>query len=360
MAAGYYLSKSGKRTLLIDSFSPPHNKGSHHGDTRLIRHAYGEGEEYTPLALKSQELWNDLETASGKQLFMQTGVLSMGQSDTSFIQNMISSAKTYALPLEVLDSKAVNKRWPGITLPENYIGCFEPTSGVLKSEACIEAYRNLAEQHGATVLTNSKVTSLSVHGERVTVNTKDQDFAADALVISAGAWSKELLSMLNIDLPLDPVRKTFAWFDSDDLYDDTHFPAFSLETSKGQYYGFPNSNGSGLKIGRHDKGETIHPDERIQAFGALAEDTADVAHILQQYMPYTEQLKYGKTCMYTRTPDENFIIDLLPTHSNIAIAAGFSGHGFKFSSAVGQILSELIISGKTRQNISPFSINRFK
>jgi N-methyl-L-tryptophan oxidase len=361
MAAGYFLSKSGKRTLLLDSFSPPHNKGSHHGDTRIIRHAYGEGEEYVPLALKAQELWNELEKVTGKQLFLPTGVLNVSHEKTDFIQNIISSSKAYSLPLEVLDSIEVNKRWPGITLPNKYIGCFEPTSGVLKCEECIEAYRENAERHGATILTNSKVRELSVHDKRVTIKTEGQTFTADALVVSAGAWSGSLLSMLDLNLPLNPVRKTFAWFDvNEDLYNHKDFPAFSFETSQGQYYGFPSINGSGLKVGRHDGGETINPDEAILGFGELEKDETDLRQFLHNYMPSTQQLKYGKTCMYTLTPDEDFIIDLHPNYSNVAIASGFSGHGFKFSSVVGQILSELIISGKTEQNISPFSINRFK
>lgn len=360
MAAGYFLSKSGKRTLLLDSFNPPHNKGSHHGDTRIIRHAYGEGEEYVPLALKAQELWNDLEKVTGKQLFLQTGVLNVGYEKTDFIENIISSAKIHSLPLEILDSSEVNKRWPGILLPDNYIGCFEPTSGVLKCGECIGAYRELAEQHGATILTNSKVKEVVVHDERVTVKTGDHTFSADALVVSAGAWSGKLLSTLDLHLPLNPVRKTFAWFNaSEDLYNYKQFPAFAFETSQGQYYGFPSIDGAGLKIGRHDGGDTINPDEAMQEFSELEEDATDLRQFLHRYMPSTQQLKYGKACMYTLTPDEDFIIDLHPTYSNIAIASGFSGHGFKFSSVVGQILSELIILGKTEKNISPFSINRF-
>ncbi|PKG22858.1 N-methyl-L-tryptophan oxidase [Niallia nealsonii] len=361
MAAGYFLSRSGKKTLLLDSFNPPHHKGSHHGDTRIIRHAYGEGEEYVPLALKAQELWYDLEEKSGKQLFLKTGVLNVGNETSEFIQNIISSSKTYSLPLEVLDSTEVNKRWPGIDLSNEYIGCFEPTSGVLKCEECIEAYRELAEQHGATILPNSKVKELSVHGKRVTIKFEEQTFTSDSLVVSAGAWSGSLLSMLDLHLPLNPVRKTFAWFEANEqLYNHKDFPAFSFETPNGLYYGFPSIEGAGLKVGRHDGGETINPEEEMLGFGELKKDKADLSQFLSQFMPSADQLKYGKTCMYTLTPDEDFIIDVHPAYPNVAIASGFSGHGFKFSSAIGQILSELIISGRSEQNITPFSINRFK
>ncbi|WP_454191064.1 N-methyl-L-tryptophan oxidase [Paenibacillus sp. Marseille-Q7038] len=361
MAAGYFLAKSGKRTLLVDSFNPPHNRGSHHGDTRIIRHAYGEGVKYVPLALKAQELWNDLENVTGKQLFLPTGVLNVGHEKSNFIQNIISSSTTYSLTLEILNADEVNKHWPGITLPNDYIGCFEPTSGVLKCEECIDAYRELAEQNGATIVTNSKVKEILVDdNKRVTIKTDDHTFSADSLVVSAGAWSGSLLSMLDLDLPLNPVRKTFAWFDdNEDVYHHKDFPAFSFDTSQGIYYGFPNIDGAGLKVGRHDGGETINPDEAILEFDELEKDATDIKQFLQDYIPSTQQMKYGKTCMYTLTPDEDFIIDLHPTYSNVAIASGFSGHGFKFSSVVGQVLSELIISGKTEQNISPFSIHRF-
>ncbi|GKU82980.1 N-methyl-L-tryptophan oxidase [Niallia sp. NCCP-28] len=361
MAAGYFLSKSGKKTLLLDSFNPPHNKGSHHGDTRIIRHAYGEGEEYVPLALKAQELWYELEEKSGRQLFLQTGVLNVGNEASEFIQNIISSSKTYSLPLEVLDSAEVNKRWPGISLSNEYIGCFEPTSGVLKCEECIEAYRELAERHGATILPNSKVKELSVHENRVIIKLEAQTFTSESLIVSAGAWSGSLLSMLNLHLPLNPIRKTFAWFKADEqLYNHKDFPAFSFETPNGLYYGFPSVEGAGLKVGRHDGGETIKPEEEMLRFGELKKDEGDVSQFLAEFMPSAGQLKYGKTCMYTLTPDEDFIIDRHPDYPNIAIASGFSGHGFKFSSAIGKILSELIISGRSEQNIAPFSINRFK
>jgi len=360
MAAGYFLAKSGKKTLLLDAFNPPHNNGSHHGETRIIRHAYAEGEEYVPFVLRAQQLWHDLEQATGKQLFLQTGVLSVGHEKSNSIQNIISSAKKYSLPLEVLDANEVHNRWPGITLPQDFISCFEPMSGVLKCEECIEAYQELAELNGAAILSNSRVREISIQDERVTIRTDEQTFTSDSLVVSAGAWTGDLLSMLDLELPLTPVRKTFAWFEAnEELYSDNRFPAFDFMTSQGIYYGFPSIAGSGLKIGRHDGGERINPDEAMIGFGEIAEDEGDLVQFLSQYMPDIQQLKFGKTCKYTLTPDEDFVIDLHPKYSNVAIAAGFSGHGFKFSSAVGQALSNLIISGNHDIDISPFAINRF-
>lgn len=360
MAAGYYLSKSGKRTLLLDSFHPPHNKGSHHGETRIIRHAYGEGQEYVPLALKAQELWHELEEHTQRKLFLQTGVLNVGHEESNFVRNIISSSRRYSLTLEVLNASEVNKRWEGITLPDEYMGCYEPSSGVLKCEECIEAYRELAVRYGAVILSNSKVIEIAVHDKKVSIKTADQTYYSDSLVVAAGAWSGHLLSMLGLSLPLDPVRKTFAWYDANEhLYNDKEFPAFSFETSQGIFYGFPSIDGAGIKVGRHDGGLKIHPDEQMLGFGELEEDEGDLIQFLNDFMPSNQQLKYGKTCMYTTTPDEHFVIDRHPAYSNVAIAAGFSGHGFKFSSVVGHVLAELILKGETEQNITPFSINRF-
>ena len=359
MAAGYYLALGGKKVLLLDSNNPPHDKGSHHGETRIIRHAYGEGEEYVPLALKAQELWEELESKTGKQLFLKTGVLNVGKETSSFMQNIISSSKRYSLPIEILDATTIKERWPGITVPEDYIGCYETVSGVLRCEDCIDSYRELALLNGATIKTNSRVKNISVQEKQVFVQTDSESYSAPSLVLTAGAWSKELLSLLDLDLPITPVRKTFAWFEADnEMYGDDVFPAFSFETSFGQYYGFPSIQNAGLKIGRHDGGNPINPDEQRIPFGK--EDEKDLVEFLKEYMPITKSLSHGKTCIYSLTPDENFIVDLHPNYSNIAIAAGFSGHGFKFSSVIGKILGELIVNGKTSENIELFSIDRFK
>lgn len=360
MAAGYYLSLAGKKVLLLDSNNPPHDKGSHHGETRIIRHAYGEGEEYVPLALQSQKLWYELEKETGKQLFLKTGVLNVGKESSNFMQNIISSSKRFSLPIEVMNAEAIKERWPGMEIPTDFIGCYESTSGVLRCEDCLKAYRELAITNGATLRTNSRVTSLSVTDERATVSTESHSFTAKSLIIAVGAWSNQLLSMIDLELPLTPVRKTFAWFGVDEeLYGEENFPAFSFETSNGQYYGFPSIQRAGLKLGRHDGGNTINPDQEMAPFEEVREDQADLTQFLSNYMPFTKELLYGKTCTYTLTPDEDFIVDLHPKYPNVAIAAGFSGHGFKFSSAIGKILSELVIDRKTKADIGLFAMKRF-
>ena len=139
MAAGYFLAKEGKKVLLLDAFDPPHSHASHHGETRIIRYAYGEGEEYVPLALRAKALWETLEQQTGRSLFLKTGVLNIGPKESSFIKMLIASAEKYQLPIEILNAEQMNTRFPGLDIPEKYIGCFESTSGVLKCEASIQS-----------------------------------------------------------------------------------------------------------------------------------------------------------------------------------------------------------------------------
>lgn len=360
MAAGYYLAKQGTKTLLIDTFDPPHSKGSHSGDTRIIRFAYGEGREYVPLALRSMELWNGLQKETADPLFLQTGVLGFGPKGTDFIEEAIESAHQYQLPIEVLDSTEINHRWPGLTVPEHYFGCFEPTSGVLFSENCIRAYRNGALNNGATLIPNTPVEDIDVHEDFVAVHTKEESYTASKLILSAGAWSGKWLHRLGIDIDLQPTRQTFGFFDADPtLYDSSQFPIFLTQTPTGTYYGFPSINGSGLKAGRHDMGQLITPDDGDNQYGIYPEDEGDTRTFIDTFMPKASgQLIKGETCMYTRTPDEHFVIDLHPKHEHIAIATGFSGHGFKFASGVGEMLCELVTTGKTKHDLSTFSIQR--
>lgn len=359
MAAGYFLAKKGQKVILLDAGDPPHHNASHHGETRIIRHAYGEGEAYVPLALRAQALWQQLEQESNQSLFLNTGVLNMGERESPFIQTLIASAVKYQLPLDILDASQVSERFPSITLPDNYIGCFESTSGVLRCEACIRAYRTLAIGHGAKLLTYHGVDSIDIHESGVTLTSGETVIYADRLIVSAGAWSAEILRQLNLTLPMQPTRKTFAWFEAEETkYGQDHFPAFSFDSPEGIYYGFPSIDQAGLKVGRHDGGQAQDPNLDIEPYDSV-HDSHDLERFLAAVMPDVGNLMYGKTCMYSMTEDENFIIDRHPQHSHVLIAAGFSGHGFKFASVIGEMLSELASNGQTQYDISMFSLERF-
>nr|P23342.1 RecName: Full=Monomeric sarcosine oxidase; Short=MSOX [Bacillus sp. NS-129]BAA01410.1 sarcosine oxidase [Bacillus sp.] [Bacillus sp. (in: firmicutes)] len=362
MAAGYYLAKQGVKTLLVDSFDPPHTNGSHHGDTRIIRHAYGEGREYVPFALRAQELWYELEKETHHKIFTQTGVLVYGpKGGSAFVSETMEAANIHSLEHELFEGKQLTDRWAGVEVPDNYEAIFEPNSGVLFSENCIQAYRELAEAHGATVLTYTPVEDFEVTEDLVTIKTAKGSYTANKLVVSMGAWNSKLLSKLDVEIPLQPYRQVVGFFECDEAKysNNAHYPAFMVEVENGIYYGFPSFGGSGLKIGYHSYGQQIDPDTINREFGAYPEDEANLRKFLEQYMPGANgELKKGAVCMYTKTPDEHFVIDLHPKYSNVAIAAGFSGHGFKFSSVVGETLAQLATTGKTEHDISIFSLNR--
>jgi N-methyl-L-tryptophan oxidase len=358
MAAGYFLAKNRVNTLLIDAFDPPHTNGSHHGDTRIIRHAYGEGRQYVPLVLRAHTLWRELEQECNRRLFHQTGVLSVGMQDSKFIHNVITSAQKFSLPLHVLTADEIHDQWPGISIPDGFVGCLETASGVLLSEECIRAYRRLAVEYGAKLLCNTRVNDITFLQNGVSIRTNEAYYTADKLIVCSGAWSGKIMFSLN--LLLQPLRKVVAWFEANEtLYNSNVFPAFIFDLKDEHYYGFPSFGGCGIKIGRHDGGQPVDPDQINREFGIYLEDERDVRRFLQSYMPYAAgKLKQGRVCLYTRTPDDHFIIDRHPEYSHVTIAAGFSGHGFKFASVVGEILCDLTIKGHTEHDISMFSIRR--
>ncbi|GAA0330975.1 N-methyl-L-tryptophan oxidase [Bacillus carboniphilus] len=359
MSAGMFLAKKGVKTLLIDAFDPPHNQGSHHGDTRIIRHAYGEGRFYVPLALRAQSLWEELEKESGETLFLQTGILGAGNTDSPFIKETVKSAKEYDLRLEVMNAEDIQKRWSGIQLPEDFIGCFEPNSGILLAEKCVAAFRKLALRYGADLWTYTNVEALKSQEEGIEIKTNKGKVYADRCIVTAGAWTSRLLHTLEI--PLTPTRKTVSWFEADETrFNANVFPGFFFQLPTQSYYGFPSIDGCGVKLGRMDGGQSIDPDNMNRTFGDFEEDEGDVRGFLQEYMPAAAgKLKQGKVCIFTRTPDEHFIMDTHPEYKNVLIAGGFSGHGFKFGSVMGEILSKLSLGEAIPFDLSHFKLGRF-
>jgi N-methyl-L-tryptophan oxidase len=358
MSAGYELARRGMKTLLIDAFDPPHTEGSHHGEPRLIRHAYSGDPAYIDLALRAHELWRDVEGRTGTKLLVQSGVLNLADTGVYSFSDRMTEAEQRKVKVEQLSAEEVRKRWPVITVPDNFEAMYEPEAGYLYSERCISAYRQLALVHGAMILTNTPVLNITANGGSITVHTKDGDYYAASAILSAGAWFKSLQPF--IDLPVRAVRKVVGWFQSALDFNAGSFPGFTLGSQEGGYYGFPSIGGAGLKIGRHDTGLEWKPGEKLLPFGSIEEDEADLRRVLEAYMPGAAgELLKGTVCKYEHSPDEDFIIDKHPFHSNVILAGGFSGHGFKFSSVVGEILADLAVDGRSRHNIQPFALSRF-
>lgn len=360
MSAGAQLAAQGIRTLMIDAYDPPHTNGSHHGDTRLIRHAYGESRTYVPLALRAHELCRELEDATGANLFSQTGVLSIGRVGTTAVQRKLDSAHAYNIPIHSLAAEELQKQWPGLLVPEDAIGCLETSAGILFSETCVGAYKQQALARGAILLKHTRVKAIHPTQTGVVVETEQDTYHAHKCIVTTGASIRKLLPSLQI--PVTPTRKTVAWFNADEhLFAADRFPGFVTHESDGsEYYGFPSINGEGIKVGRHDTGQTIDPDEPLAPFGTYEEDDNDLRNFVRRYMPSASiTLKRGSVCKYETTQDEDFIIQQHPEFATVIIAGGFSGHGFKFASVVGEILQQLTVSGHTSHDISRFSMSRF-
>ncbi|WP_336748099.1 N-methyl-L-tryptophan oxidase [Pantoea vagans] len=355
-AAGYYATQAGLSVLMIDSAHPPHNQGTHHGESRLIRHAYGEGERYVPLVLRAQTLWDELEQRAGERIMHRSGVLNLAPTHSPFIRNVIDSASRWQLNIEVMQPDQVRKRWPQINVPEGYLGVFEPQSGFLKCEQAVRSWIQLAEQAGCAQLFNCPVSEIGRDGDLQQVTTLDGIYRGRKMLISAGTWVGKLIP----GLPVAPTRKVFAWYQADGRYSENNkFPGFTVEMADGsQFYGFPADNNA-LKVGRHDGGQLMQQPEDRKPFGAVAADGSETFSFLRQFLPGVGVCLHGEACSYDCSPDEDFIIDTLPGEPDRLLITGLSGHGFKFASVLGELAAEFAQQKPFSFDLSPFRLSRF-
>ncbi|WP_093318067.1 N-methyl-L-tryptophan oxidase [Thorsellia anophelis] len=353
-AAGYYSKKAGMNVLMIDSHFPPHTDGSHHGQTRIIRHAYGEGENYVPLLLKAQSLWSDLHLQSESPIFEKTGVLNAAPEHSEFIQQAIQSAKQYNLNVDITSGKEAKVRWPEINLPDSYITVYEPNAGILYCENAIKSYIKLANELGCAQLFNCEVTAINRKGQGIEVITQDGTYYSKKVAVCAGTWVKKLLP----DIPITPIRRVFAWHQADGRFSQNNkFPAFVIENEQGEgFYGFPAVNDE-LKLGKHLDWQPIEKKEERLPFGRHPTDGRALLDFLKHYLPGVGGCLYGASCTYDMTADEDFIIDTID--ENIYVVSGLSGHGYKFASVLGEIISDFAKGDDCEFDLSPFKLNRF-
>ncbi|WP_456269679.1 N-methyl-L-tryptophan oxidase [Kushneria sp. AK178] len=345
---------------LLDAFRPPHDQGAHHGETRLLRQAYGEGSSYVPLARRALALWKQLEEESGETLFLPTGVVNVGPPGAPFIDQVEASARQHGLALDSLPGDQASKRWPGWALDHTMHGGFEPEAGVLFVERIIACWRDRVERSpNVSLATGAEVIRLEA-GEAGGWGASCADgrvFTARRVLLASGQHLAPLMAELGVDLPLTRVRKTFAWYECDARYDTDHFPGFSLTTPWGAvYYGFPDIDGAGFKMGRHDSGQPLPPGETMAAFGEHEGDVRELQQVVDRYFPGVGALRFGAVCHYIRTPDEHFLIDEpLP---GLIVAGGFSGHGFKFASALGEALGIWLAEQRRLPELVLFALAR--
>lgn len=363
-AACYHLAKRGISVLGIDQFDIPNNRSSHHGKSRMIRKAYYEHPDYVPLLHRAYELWSDLENESPEQIFFKTGALYLCHSKDSVVTGSLRSAKIHGLSHTHLNTAAIRSDFPEFTVPENFEGLFEPDGGFLRPELGIQEHARQAEKRGAHFLSNTKVLNWTSTPSCVEVKTNDTTYSAEHLIISAGPWAQPILESIGIELTVS--RQVQAWFESrgDPVrFSYQNFPCWFIEThAPFGHYGFPILPGQkGLKIAEHRAGVPLSAATIDQGIQPPAEkELSELRSVLETHIQGASgQLIKSCTCLYTNTTDRHFVVGTHPTDDRISIAAGFSGHGYKFSTVIGEALADLVCWGKTKHPIDFLSPKRF-
>lgn len=368
-AAAFHLGCRGVDFLGFDQFDIPHARGSSHGFSRMIRMCYSEHPDYVPLLRRAYELWRELEVMTRQTLFQMPGGIYMGREDSATVGGARRAAVDHGLAHEMLSNAEVRRRWPKFEIPKDFAGFFEPTAGYLIPERIIAA--NAAIAVGVSpgrIRAHEPVVEWSADDSGVVVRTMKDEYRAERLIIAAGTWANRVVSDLGVRIT--PTRQVLGWFQPRYAVDfmPERFPVWAMQTpvdfdgTENVFYGFPIdplTGVPGLKVARHARGPMIDPDRDDRA--ARAEDEHDVRPFLKRFMPEADgQLLGLRICMYENSPDDHFIIDKHPKHGNVIVAAGFSGHGFKFASVVGEILADLAMRGETKHPIRFLGLHRFQ
>jgi sarcosine oxidase len=358
-AAVYHLARRGKRVLGLERFDVPHEMGSSHGVTRIIRLAYYEDPSYVPLLRRAYELWRELQVEAGEQLLHITGSIDAGPAGSEVPEGSLLSCRSHDLPHELLDAADIGRRFPAYRLPQGHVGVLQSDGGFLLPERCIVAHVAGAQALGAEVHAREPVVGWEPKGDGVVVRTERGAYEADRLILSAGAWLGKLApSLARMAVP---ERQVLAWLQPRrvDLFQPERFPVFNLMTEEGRSYGFPVHGIPGFKLGLyHHRHENVDPDtiERQPD----ADDERVLREIAERYFPDGAGPTMAlKVCMFTNSPDEHFLVDLHPEHPQVVVASPCSGHGFKFASVMGEILADLAVEGRSRHDISLFKLGRF-
>ncbi|MGQ0751423.1 MAG: N-methyl-L-tryptophan oxidase [Betaproteobacteria bacterium] len=358
-AAAFHLARRGARVLGLERFDIPHEMGSSHGESRIIRLAYAEHPDYVPLLRRAYELWRELEDQAGERLLFITGGIDAGTPDSATVRGSLESCAIHNLPHEVLDAAALAARFPGYRLPSGMVGVLQPDAGFLLSERCIVAHADAARKHGAEIRTDERVLHWQAAGGQVAVQTDRATYHAARLVVTAGAWAATLVPEL--DALAVPERQVVIWTRPlrGDYFTPDAFPVFNMEVSEGRFYGFPAWEQSGFKIGKyHHRRERVDPDRMDRR--CHPDDEAVLRAGIRRCFPGADgAMTDMRACMFTNSPDEHFIIDTHPAYPRVVIVSACSGHGFKFCSVVGEIVAELALEGRARVDIGMFALKRF-
>lgn len=355
-AAAWALGKRGERTLVLEQFAHVHQLGAHGGKTRVIRHAYAEGPDYIPLVLRADDLWCELEAATKAKILHRVGALELAAPGHTHARKARDAAAQHGVPFEWIDAAEVRRRWPAFQIPDDWDAGYGPRSGFLVVEPALHGMAALARQDGVEIHTHEPVREWGASDSGTWVRTEQGRFTADRLIITAGAWAGKLLAELGI--PLTIQRKVLWWLavERPDLFQPDRFPVFITDSVHGEIYGFPIFEQPGLKIANHSGGEPADPDTVNRT--VRDDEKRDVLPLARWFFSgVTDRVLASAVCLYARTPDTDFIIDRHPRWPQVVIGAGFSGHGFKFATAIGEHLADLALERRASP-IPMFSLVR--
>ncbi|MSU59738.1 MAG: N-methyl-L-tryptophan oxidase [Pedosphaera sp.] len=364
-AAAAHLAARGQRVLGLEQFTAPHDQGSSHGRSRVIRQAYFEDPAYVPLLLRAYELWRELERDSGRELLTITGGLMLGAPDSAVVSGSHRSAKQHGLAHELLDACEIKRRFPQFHPDADTVALYEKNAGVVRPEESVRAHLDLATRRGATLRMEERVESWSASADSARVKTARGEYEAGQLVISAGPWAGEILRELN--LPFQVERQVQLWFEPNGGVENFlpgKFPVWIWETTDGAHpYGLPalDGPGGGVKFAIHHGGK-----DRFCTAATVERNVSDEeialarAQIASRLPALDGPCLRAVTCLYTTLPDEHFLIDRHPSHPPVLIVSPCSGHGFKFCPVVGEIVADFVEHGKTRRPVSLFRLDRLK
>ncbi|HYY38119.1 MAG TPA: N-methyl-L-tryptophan oxidase [Xanthobacteraceae bacterium] len=360
-AALHHVARRGKRVLGLERYAPGHDRGSSHGETRIIRLGYFEHPSYVPLLRHAYTLWRELEAAAGRTLLYTTGIAEIGPPNSALIKGTLACAQVHGLRHEVLAATDLMRRFPVFRVPPDYLAVLQADGGILQAEACVAAQLALATKAGAEIHSGETVGAVESRADHVRVVTDRDNIDAGAAIIAAGPWVRSLLP--GLAAPLRVTREVMGWFEPTDarLFSGSRLPVFIIESRHGMHYGIPprETVQAGIKIAKHHhRNETVDADAYDRTVSA--EDEALIRAALADHLPAANgRLIAAKTCLYTMAPDGHFVIDRLPGAPNIIVASPCSGHGFKFAPVIGEILADLAIRGATAHDIARFSLGRF-
>jgi sarcosine oxidase len=359
-AACFELGRRNVRVLGLEQFGIGHEQGSSHGLTRMIRLAYYEHPDYVPLLGRAYERWKDLDREGEQRILHLTGGLYLGAHGCGLVAGSLKSAQAHHLPHELLDRAAIAARFPQFNLPDNYVGLYEPMAGFLAPERAIARYAQLAMSSGAVIHGHEPLRQWRAEARGVSVTTDRATYSADHLIFCGGAWSGKLMRDLGVELVVTRQVLGWLWPREPERFRLGGFPCWAIDRPDGSiYYGFPMSpDEPGVKMAHHRRGAAVDPDHVPRTI--TPQDQREVRAIADEFLPAAAgPIVSMRTCLYTNSPDSHFIIGPHPRHPRVTIACGFSGHGFKFASVIGEVLAELAMNGKTSWPIEFLSPGRF-